>query len=198
MLDKSVGHHQTSFVMSIRIATEDDIQGILSLQSQNLYSNLAADELPGGFVMTPFTPDLICQVLKQSGVFVAEIDRQTVGYLIAADWDFFSQWEIFRLMVARLPALEFQGRKIEIEQSFQYGPICIDKSYRGSNILPDLFTIMKDEFSPKTGVTFINKLNQRSLLAHKNKLNFEIIDEFEFNHHSFYTLAFQTQPDLSR
>ena len=156
--------------MSIRIATEDDILGILSLQSQNLYSNLAADELAGGFVMTPFTPDLIVQVLEQSGVFVAEVDSQIIGYLIAGDWNFFSQWEIFRLMVARLPELEFKGRKIEVMESFQYGPICIDRSYRGSNILSDLFTMMKDQFSPKTGVTFINKLNQRSFIAHKHKL----------------------------
>jgi hypothetical protein len=41
-------------------------------------------------------------------------------------------------------------------------------------------------------LTFINKLNQRSFAAHTRKLNIEIIDEFELNGNSFYTLAFLT------
>jgi hypothetical protein len=41
-------------------------------------------------------------------------------------------------------------------------------------------------------VTFINKLNERSFAAHTRKLNLEIIDEFQFNGNSFYTLAFLT------
>ncbi len=42
-----------------RIAIESDIDGILNLQSQNLYTNLSGDELADGFVTTPFTPELI-------------------------------------------------------------------------------------------------------------------------------------------
>jgi hypothetical protein len=180
--------------MLIRIGIESDIEGILALQSQNLYPNLSAAELAGGFVTTPFTPELIRLLLAQTGVFVAEIDRKIVGYMLAGDWDFFSQWEIFRVMTSRLPALKFQGMKIDVEHSFQYGPVCIDRTLRGSGILPDLFATMRSSFAPSfpTGVTFINQLNQRSLMAHTRKLDLEIIDEFELNGNSFYTLAFST------
>ena len=178
----------------IRTGTEDDIEGILNLQAQNLYVNLSTEELSDGFVTTPFTPDLIQLLLDQSGVFVAEIDRQIVGYVLAGDWDFFSQWEIFRVMTSRLPDLKFQGLKIEVERSFQYGPVCIDRALRGGSILPELFAEMRLSFAPKfpTGVTFINKRNPRSLMAHTRKLDLEIIDEFELNGNSFYTLAFLT------
>jgi hypothetical protein len=177
-----------------RIGTEDDIEGILKLQSQNLYVNLSAEALADGFVTTPFTPDLIQLLLAQSGVFVAEIDRQIVGYVLAGDWDFFSQWEIFRVMTSRLPDLKFQGMKIEVERSFQYGPICIDRALRGGSILPELFAKMRSSFAPKfpIGVTFINQRNQRSLMAHTRKLDLVKIDEFELNGNSFYTLAFST------
>ena len=180
--------------MLIRIGTEDDIKGILNLQAQNLYVNLSAEELTDGFVTTPFTPDLIRVLLAQAGVFVAEIDRKIVGYILAGDWDFFSQWEIFRIMTSRLPDLKFQGMKIEVERSFQYGPVCIDRALRGGNILPELFATMRSSFAPNfpTGVTFINQRNPRSLMAHTRKLNLEIIDEFELNGNSFYTLAFST------
>jgi hypothetical protein len=178
----------------IRTAIESDLNGILDLQSQNLYPNLAPAELGGGFVTTPFTPDLLQQLIAQAGVFVAADNGKIVGYLLAGDWQFFSQWEIFRIMMSRLPNLQFQGEIITIDQSFQYGPVCIDRTLRGGDILPQLFAKMRMSFVSKfpIGITFINKLNQRSFAAHTRKLDLEIIDEFEFNHHSFYTLAFAT------
>ena len=42
------------------------------------------------------------------------------------------------------------------------------------------------------GITFINKINERSLKAHI-KIGLEIIDEFEFDNSSYYTLAFETK-----
>ena len=79
----------------IRIATENDIAGILSLQAKNLYSNLPAEELAGGFVTTPFTPELIRLLLTQTGVFIAEAEGEIVAYLLAGDWNFFSQRRYF-------------------------------------------------------------------------------------------------------
>ncbi|WP_309742584.1 MULTISPECIES: GNAT family acetyltransferase [unclassified Chamaesiphon] len=179
----------------IRNVSESDFDGILDLQSRNLYSQLAPAELAGGFVTTPFTPELLRQLRLQDGVFVAEDAGQIVGYLLAGDWTFFSQWEIFRVMVDRLPKLRFKGREITVDSSFQYGPICLDRAIRGSDIFPQLFDLMRSSFAPKfpVGVTFINKLNQRSFAAHTRKLNLEIIDEFEFNGNSFYMLAFLTR-----
>ena len=178
----------------IRTAIESDFDSILDLQSRNLYANLAATELAEGFVTTPFTSDLLRQLLVQTGVFIAESDMQILGYLLAGDWKFFSQWEIFNVMISRLPELRFQGRGITIDNSFQYGPICVDRVSRGSGVFPQLFELMRSSFAPKLpiGVTFINKLNERSFAAHTRKLDLEIIDEFEFNGNSFYTLAFLT------
>ncbi len=180
--------------MVIRIATESDIEGILQLQAQNLYFNLSAEELADGFVMTPFAANLVRVLISQAGGFVAESEGEIVGYLLAGTWDFYAQWEIFRLMISRLPELEFQGTKIDVDHSFQYGPICIDRALRGSGILPQLFAKMKVSFAPDfpIGVTFINQLNQRSLIAHTRKLDLEIVDKFKFNEHAFYTLAFST------
>ena len=178
----------------IRAATESDFDGILDLQSQNLYTNLSPLEFAGGFVTTPFTVELLGQLLDRAGVFVAEEDRQIVGYLLAGDWEYFSQWEIFRVMVSRLPALRFQGEKVTIDRSFQYGPICIDRSRRGSDLFPQLFGLMRLSFAARfpIGVTFINRLNKRSFAAHTRKLDLEVVDEFEFNGNTFYTLAFLT------
>jgi hypothetical protein len=178
----------------IRTAIESDFTGILDLQARNLYANLAVSELPGGFVTTPFSSDLLLLLMRQDGVFVAASEQQIIGYLLAGDWDFFAQWAIFKVMIDRLPQLIYQGQQITIANSFQYGPICIDRSIRGSQVFPELFNLMRSSFAPKfpIGVTFINKINERSFAAHTRKLNLDIIDEFEFNGNSFYTLAFLT------
>jgi hypothetical protein len=178
----------------IRTATESDFTGILDLQARNLFANLASTELPGGFVTTPFSSDLLRLLLIQNGVFVAANEQQIIGYLLAGDWAFFSQWAIFKVMIDRLPQLIYQGQQLTVDNSFQYGPICVDRSIRGSQVFPELFNLMRVSFAPKfpIGVTFINKINERSFAAHTRKLNLDIIDEFEFNGNSFYTLAFLT------
>ena len=178
----------------IRTAIESDFTGILDLQARNLYANLAATELPGGFVTTPFSSDLLRLLMIQDGVFVAASEQQIMGYLLAGDWKFFSQWAIFKVMIDRLPQLSYRDREITVDNSFQYGPICVDRSIRGSQVFPELFNLMRVSFAPKfpIGVTFINKINERSFAAHTRKLSLDIIDEFEFNGNSFYTLAFLT------
>ena len=180
--------------MITRIATEADINGIVELQSLNLYANLSSAELEQGFVTTPITVEQIETILAQSGVFIAEAENKLVGYAFAGSWDFFSQWAIFPHMLSRLVLLEYKGIKLTTDNTFQYGPVCIARTLRGSGTFPQLFQTMRSNLAQQypIGITFINKLNQRSLKAHI-KLGLEIIDQFEFNNSSYYTLAFETK-----
>jgi hypothetical protein len=181
--------------MMTRIATDLDIDGILKLQAVNLYANLSEAERAEGFVTTPFTKEQIRTLLHQTGIFVAEDQGVVAGYAFAGSWEFFSQWAIFPYMVSRFPQLEFQGTQVAVDNTFQYGPVCIDLSLRGSGVFPQLFEAMRSSFSSRfpIGITFINKANPRSLAAHTRKLNLDIVDEFEFNGNSYYGLGFWTK-----
>jgi hypothetical protein len=180
--------------MLTRVAIAADIEGMLQLQAVNLYSNLSEADRAAGFVTTPFTVAQIDQLLAQRGAFVAEDEGEIVGYAFAGSWDFFSQWPIFPYMVSRFPRFDFQDTAITDTNSFQYGPVCIDRSRRGSGIFPPLFATMRSGMADRypIGVTFINKINPRSVAAHTRKLNLTIVDEFEFNGNSYYGLAFPT------
>jgi hypothetical protein len=182
--------------MLTRIATESDIDSILQLQSLNLYSNLSSAQLAQGFVMTPITVEQIKTILAQTGLFVVEQDNLVIGYAYAGSWDYFAQWAIFPYMLSQLTQIDFRGERITTDNSFQYGPVCIDQSWRGSNAFPQLFATMRSSLATRypMGITFINQINQRSLKAHQ-KLDLEIIDEFQFNDSSYYSLAFPTQLD---
>ncbi|HLW30707.1 MAG TPA: hypothetical protein VKX40_00490 [Aequorivita sp.] len=176
-----------------RIGTKEDIDGILSLQEKYLYRNLSETERLSGFVTTPFTVGQIEEILKQNGLIVAVNEKDTIiAYAFAGSWKYFEQWEIFNFMVSRFPQLFFQGKEITIANSFQYGPVSIEKEYRGKGVLNLIFEEMRLEFKKKypISITFINKVNVISKIAHTRKLGWKIIDEFEYNNNTYIGLAF--------
>ncbi|MDD2982913.1 MAG: GNAT family acetyltransferase [Crocinitomicaceae bacterium] len=179
-------------MIQTRIATAQDIQGVLALQERYLFRNLTEEQRQQGFVTTPFTVSQIEEIIQENGLFIAEDEeRNLLAYAFAGSWKYFEKWEIFNHMVSRFPDLSFQDRAINTENSFQYGPVCIASEYRGTGLLNLIFEEMRLEFSKKypISVTFINKVNIISEIAHTKKLGWEIIDEFDFNDNTYIGLA---------
>ncbi len=184
--------------MIFRKATITDTKAVILLQSKYLITNIPENKRQNGFVTTPFTISQIQNIIALEGLFVAEKNTVIVAYTFAGSWDYFSQWAIFPFMVSRLNELNFRTEKITPSNSFQYGPICIDEDYRGSELFPRLFETMRIELNKRypIGVTFINKINKRSFEAHTKKLKMDIIDEFEFNGNNYFGLAFSTNESV--
>src|SRR5690606_30925584 len=186
-------------MIQTRIGHNNDIPGILALQEKYLYRNLNVKEREKGFVTTPFTVSQIEDIILQNGVFVAENENnQIVAYAFAGNWKYFEQWEIFNFMTSRFSKLSFHGNRITTENSFQYGPVCIDEHYRSKGLLNQLFEEMRIEFFKKypISITFINKINVISEKAHTKKLGWEIIDEFDFNSNTYIGLAFDMKKSV--
>lgn len=186
-------------MITTRIGHQNDLPGILSLQERYLYRNMNDLEREKGFVTTPFTTAQLEDILQQNGIFIAENeDKIIVAYAFAGSWKYFEQWEIFNFMVSRFPTLSFHGSPITTENSFQYGPVCIEESYRGKGLLNQLFEEMRMEFVKKypISITFINKVNVVSEKAHTKKLGWEKIDEFEFNNNTYIGLAFDMKKSV--
>lgn len=180
-------------MIKTRIGNIKDIKGVLSLQERNLYSKLSEKERENGFVTTPFTVKQIEEIIKQNGIFIAENkNKKIIAYAFAGSWKYFEQWEIFNFMTSRFSKLSFKEKDITTKNSFQYGPVCIDKDYRGNGLLNLIFEEMRIEFLKKypISITFINKVNVISEKAHTKKLGWKIIDEFEFNENTYIGLAF--------
>ena len=176
----------------IRQGRQEDIAGVLELQSKYLYANLTEEQRKKGFVTTPFTIGQIIDIIAEGGLFLALDQEEVVAYIYAGSWTYFQQWPIFSYMIARLPQLNFNDKIITVDNSFQYGPICIAEAYRGQGLINKLFEAMRIVFSLKypISMTFINKVNVISERAHTQKLGWEIIDNFEFNNNHYLGLAF--------
>ncbi len=186
-------------IPTLSIATLDDIESVLELQQLYLVTNLTDEQKKDGFVTTPFSTPQLIEVIGQGGLFVAKAEKRIVAYIFAASWEYFSQWPIFNTMIAKLPEQTFAGLSLSTENSFQYGPICIHTDFRGTSLLPELFEFMRVQMVKRypIGLTFINKMNPRSLRAHTQKLHWTVIDYFEYNQHRYDTLAYDMHQSVA-
>jgi ABC-type xylose transport system permease subunit len=177
------------------IATKADIEGFLALQSKNLITAIPEEKHSEGFVTTPFTVPQIEELIKNKSLFVAKINNKIVAYVVSAGWIYFSQWPIFAYMVTLFPNFKFHGKQMTIENSYQYGPICVDAEHRGTGIFEDIFQFAKGNMTARYpyALTFINKRNKRSFAAHQKLSEIEVISEFSYNGQDYYILGFLTK-----
>ncbi len=181
--------------MTYRLATSSDFKGIFALQSTYHISQIREADKQNGFVTTLLNEQQLNDLVGLSGLFVACDNDNVIGYALAFSWQYGQQWAIFEHMITTFSSLRFEEYPITVENSFQYGPVCIDLAYRGGTVLQGLFQVICTHFQDKyaLGATFINQINLRSVKAHTQKLPMKIIAEFEFNHNNYYTLGFYTK-----
>lgn len=186
-------------IITFEIAKISDIQGVLALQDLYLVTNLSEEEKAFGFVTTPFTVQQLTEVIQKEELFLAKDNNKIIGYIFAGSWEFFNQWPIFNYMNSLFPKLTFLDFKITTTNSFQYGPICIHKDYRGKGLITSLFELMRINLSQKypLSLTFINKINIPSTKAHTEKLKWTIIGDFKFNTNDYYILAYDMKQSIT-
>ena len=130
--------------MQLKIADFSDIEGVLSLHYRYQVDSIREEDKKDGFVTTPFTEEQMKSLIeKESGLFIAKIDNSVIAYAMAASWEFWSGWPMFAFMIKDLPNLSYLGQQLSVDNSYQYGPICIDKEFRGTGVLSNTGYICK-------------------------------------------------------
>ena len=185
--------------MKFQVAELSDIEDILKLHFKYQIDSIKEEDKKDGFVTTAFTKEQLTKLIQEEqGLFIAKKDNKVVAYVMAASWQFWSAWPMFAYMIEHLGELEYLGQKLSVDNSYQYGPICIDKSVRGIGVLEQIFDFAREKMSKRYPimVTFINKINTRSYEAHTRKLGLEVIQEFEYNNNQYYELVYDTSKSL--
>jgi len=181
--------------MECRKAELDDLDAVLELQSKYHISAIKDEDKSDGFVTTLFTKEQLQQlILKENGLFLLTDGLKIAGYAMSGSWVYWKKWPMFQHMINDLNKLSFLGQTLNTVNSYQYGPICIDKLYRGTGALEMLFDFACSQMAQRFPilVTFVNKANPRSVAAHEKKLGLEIIQEFNYNGNQYLELAFDT------
>ncbi|MTI95169.1 MAG: GNAT family acetyltransferase [Firmicutes bacterium] len=181
--------------MQYRNATFSYIPGVQELQKRYHVSTISDEDRPDGFVTTLFTEEQFQQLItKENGLAIACDGNRVVAYAMAASWQYWSEWPLFQHMIDDLPNTEHLGQRLSTENSYQYGPICIHRDYRGTEVLPNLFEFSRTQMATcfPIMITFINQINTRSYKAHTEKLGLDVIKTFEFNNNQYYDLGYDT------
>lgn len=184
--------------MHIQLADLRDVPKILQLHYQYHLDSITPEDKAHGFVTTPFTTTQLERLVDERGIVIALNEGRVLAYVMAASWTFWSQWPMFTYMEQELPKLNFRGRQLNNTNSYQYGPVCIAREFRGDGLLQHLFECSRQEMMTRYPflVTFINKKNPRSYAAHTRKIGLEVIHEFNYNGGEFYELAYDTSQPL--
>jgi len=105
---------------------------------------------------------------------------------------------MFAFMIKDLENIEYMGQKLSVDNSYQYGPICIDKSVRGGEVLLKIFDFAREHMAKRYPilVTFVNQINPRSYQAHTRKLGLDVVKEFEYNNNRYWELCYDTSKKI--
>lgn len=182
--------------IEFRHAENHDIDEILKLHYRYQVNSINEEDKKDGFITTAFDEAQLSELINQEqGLFVALTENKIVAYAMAASWHYWSRWPMFAHMIDDLPNLQYAGQTLSIDNSFQYGPVCVDKSLRGQGVFEGIFdyALQKMEHRYPVLVTFINKINPRSFAAHTRKVGLDVIKEFEYNSNQYYELACLTK-----
>lgn len=185
----------------IRHATVADMPGIRALLKKYHRDTISDKDRPGGFVTTAITDEQLTDLIeKENGVMIivrpqaAPSPDEVLAFCFAAPWEFWKSWPLFAYMIEIMPEYEFEGKNVVVEDTYQYGPICVDTSIRGTGAFADLFyaslTDFKDRFPVM--ITFVNSINGRSENAHNNKAHMQTIGTFDFNDNHYLMMAIRT------
>lgn len=180
--------------MEYRNATLNDIPEVAKLQEKYHVSTISEEDKPDGFVTTLFTKEQFKRLIKdENGLAIACDGENIVGYAMAASWEYWSEWPLFQHMIKDLPITTYMGQKLSMENSYQYGPICVHRDYRNSDVFPNLFEFSRTQMEKRYPIliTFINQINPRSYKAH-TKIGLDVIKPFEFNNNQYYELGYDT------
>lgn len=185
--------------MIYRNAALEDIPAVYALQQKYHISTIAEADKKDGFVTTLFNEAQLTDLIqKEAGLAIAVDGDVLAGYAMAASWEYWSQWPLFQHMIKDLGSTTYRGEILTTENSYQYGPICIDAKYRGTEVLPGLFDFSRQQLGKRYPIliTFINQINGRSFKAHTQKLGLDVIKTFEFNNNHYYELGYVTANPL--
>ncbi len=178
----------------VELATPADFDAMLALHALNHATHIAPDARADGFLTLDIARADLEKLYQMSSLWIARAAKndELAGYILAAPWDFYARWPMFRTQTDRFP-LAFGDAQLTVENSFQYGPVCVAREFRGRGLLAQLLGAVKARYREDYdfGATFINVANVASMSAHR-KIGLQTLDEWQANGNDYETLAFET------
>jgi len=182
--------------MEILKAEISDLEEVMNLHKRYHINTISEEDKPDGFVTASFTPEQLYSLVKdECGITIAKDNNKIIGYAMAASWHFWSEWPLLKYMIGKLNENIYNGISLGVDNSYQYGPVSVDRQYRGKGVFQKLFYASLESMASRYPImiTFINQINHRSYAAHTKKVKMDNVCTFQFNQNNYYMMACSTK-----
>ena len=182
--------------LAIRLATRQDIPGLMALAERYYVGNLDPSEQSKGFLSVLLSEDWFTWAVDSSGVHVAVTDDgAVVGFVGTTDPPVDGQAgssPIVRAMLDLAGTLEFNGKPIAQQRFAFRGPVCIDEAARGRGLYAEFNAATSAAYRDRydLGMLFVAADNPRSLHTTTTKLGAQSLAVFEVGSRKYHFLAF--------
>lgn len=162
--------------LNIKVATSDDLDGILKLQSDNQTSQ-------GGTLSGGLSLDQIQEMMNDMPQIVAIVNNQVVGFLLTTSQAVHKERNV---PIVDAMFASYSGNV----NSYIYGPVCVNKTQRGKGLAQLMFKELLLQEPNREGILFIKNDNEASLRAHE-KMGIHKVNSFNFNNAEFSVFAYK-------
>ena len=182
--------------VTVRLATDRDVGGIVDLESRYFIDNLPAAARAKGFISVLHSPQWFAAAVDSGGMHVAATaDWDIAGFIAVTDPPDRTAADlppIVRALLDLADTIDVNGKPIAAQRWALRGPVCIDEAFRGCGIYASFNAttgkFYRDRYD--LGVVFVSADNPRSLHTTTTKLGARSLAEFEVNSARYHLLAF--------
>lgn len=145
-----------------KLTTQKDQPTILALMKRYSKQNLTPEERQ----KEGFTQGTLTTFQQNIGIYGAFDEDTLIGVLMAAKLGTHTQGPPGSM----LEALKTTLPKEQLEKTFSYGPVAIDKNYRGQGLFSKMLSFMCQDLKThyQYGVCFVEHSNEKSLAIHRH------------------------------
>jgi hypothetical protein len=181
--------------IAVRLARPADYPAILQLQAQNVPENLSDAQKRQGFIVSRMDEAQLAHINQRLGILVATAAERLAGFVCLMSTDARPRPPVVDAMLATLAGLSFNGAPLSEQRVFMYGPVCLDRAWRGKGVLKQLYAAVRahtcGEFD--AGALFIDDDNPHSLAAHVQGLGMTALAPFRSGQKDYQLVVFATR-----
>lgn len=166
----------------VRVSSDDELAGILSLHRENLLTNLSEEtKQKEGYVTAEYNLQLLQTMHQLSPAVIAKDGETVVGYVLVVTRQFYGKHALMDDLFNCVDNITYQGDKLRDVDYALCGQLCVGKSHRGLGLVQRMYEFYREELKTeyKYCITDVAEGNPRSLKAHI-KTGFEVIERIDY------------------
>ncbi|OIR07562.1 acetyltransferase (GNAT) family protein [mine drainage metagenome] len=152
-----------------RVTSDAELEGIKKLQSENLNTNISAEEAQQqGFLSAVYSVEFLKMMHNASPSVIAVDGDVVVGYALVSTKGIRHHHDLLADLFNAIDKINYQGISLKDANYVVVGQLCVAKNYRGQGLVQQMYEHFRDSLQNEFDycLTDVAQANPRSLKAH--------------------------------